>query len=149
MKKMRGIVAIGILSIMLLAGTNTTTACEGLTLGYWKNHEEAWPVSTETTLGQALGVSNIPAGYGSVKLSEALRFKGGRDIEDAWNLFLKQASAAYLNIMCPGVDYEFDPADIDYFRENVSRVLIDHGTDRQYVLLNKDMLDEWNNRGLI
>jgi len=42
MKNTRNFIALGCLGIILLAGMNTVTACEGLTIGYWKNHTDEW-----------------------------------------------------------------------------------------------------------
>jgi hypothetical protein len=147
MKKMKGMVALGILSIMLLAGANTATACEeGLTIGYWKNHTEDWvDYSTTDTIESVFG--DLPEAYDdleSCNLEAALRFKGGKGILAAGRLLLKQAVAAALNIAHPDIDYIIDFATLN------ERVLF-HLTseDRSQILSYKNWLDDMNNLGLI
>jgi hypothetical protein len=147
MKKMKGMIAIGILSIMLLAGANTVTACEeGLTLGYWKNHTEDWVTyDPEDTIFDVFG--HLPPAYNvleSESLSKALRFKGGKEIIDAAKLLLKQAVAAALNIAHPEINYIIDFATLN------DRVLTHLATeDRSTILTYAAWLDSMNNLGLI
>ena len=146
MKRTRSFLAIGCLGILLAAGMNVSTACEGLTPGYWKNHTDDWvQYSTTDTLE---GVFDLPEDYEHLDdtLLEALSFKGGKDIDDAVKLLLKHAVAALLNIADPDIDYAIGLGDLLYC---VNRVLtVDGGDDRDYILSLKDALDEWNNKGL-
>jgi hypothetical protein len=146
MKKMRGILAIGILSIMLLAGANTANACgEGLTLGYWKNHTEEWVgYDTDDTIYDVFG--DLPEEYDELencKLIDALRFKGGKDLIAAARLLFKQAVAAILNIAHGDITYiiDFDTL-IDYI------YIALESEDRSTILSLKDFLDDANNQGL-
>ena len=146
MKKTRNIFAIGCLSIILLTGINVATACEGLTLGYWKNHTDEWiGYSTDQTIEE---IFDLPPMYEHLDatLLEALSFKGGKGCDGAVRLLLKQAVAALLNIAHPEISYYIDMGDLLYF---TNRVLTNFGgTDRGYILSLKDALDEWNNAGL-
>ncbi len=147
MEKMKGMVAIGILSIMLLAGANTATACEeGLTIGYWKNHTEDWVTySTTDTIGDVFG--DLPAAFDDLegcKLIDALRFKGGKDILAAGRLLLKQAVAAALNIAHPEIDYIITFATLNTkVHEHLET------EDRSDILTYAAWLDDMNNLGLI
>ena len=146
MKKTRNFIAIGCLHILLLAGMNTATACEGLTIGYWKNHTDEWVCyTTDQTIEE---IFDLPPMYEHLDatLLDALSFKGGKDLDGAVRLLLKQAVAALLNIAHPEISYMIDMSTLLYF---VNRVLTNFGgTDRGYILSLKDALDEWNNEGL-
>lgn len=147
MKKMKGMVAIGILSLMLLAGANTATACEeGLTLGYWKNHTDEWvDYDPEDTIVSVFG--DLPPAYDALEsctLLAALRFKGGKDIVAAAKLLLKQAVAALLNIAHPEINYIIDFATLN---DRVHTHLASE--DRSTILTYANWLDGENNRGLI
>jgi hypothetical protein len=120
--------------------TTTTTGGEGCTPGYWKQpqHFDSWPVPLSTTLAGA-GFTNTgwPAG---TTLLEALSFQGGPTVQDAKNILLRQAAAAYLNSL--SIAYAFTTADV------VSMVndALASG-DRDTILDVKDVLDAANNGG--
>jgi len=120
--------------------TTTTTGGEGCTPGYWKQdqHFVSWPVPTTTTLADA-GLTNtdLPAG---TTLLEALSFKGGPTVQDAKNILLRQAAAAYLNSL--SIAYAFTTAEVV---EMVNDALA--SGDRDTILDVKDVLDAANNGG--
>jgi len=120
--------------------TTTTTGGEGCTPGYWKQpqHFDNWPVPLSTTLADA-GFTNtgLPAG---TTLLEALSFQGGPTVQDAKNILLRQAAAAYLNSL--SIAYAFTTSEV------VSMVNDALATgDRDTILDVKDVLDAANNGG--
>jgi len=147
MKKIKGIIAIGLLSIMLIAGASTTIACEGLTPGYWKNHPDDWySLDPDQTIGSVfIGLpSSVPSSITEATLMEALSFKGGNGFEGAVRILLRSAVAALLNHYHPDIEYEIGAGLI------ITRVnnAISSG-ERFRILSLKDQFDEWNNRGLL
>jgi hypothetical protein len=145
MKINRTILTVGCLSIILLTGINTAIACEGKTIGYWKNHTDKWVgYSTDQTLEE---VFDLPEKYEHLDatLLEALSFKKGKDLDGAVRLLLKQAVAALLNIGHPDIRYQIGIDDLLYF---VNRVLTRFdGMNRGYILSLQFSLDKWNNAG--
>ena len=120
--------------------TTTTTGGEGCTPGYWKQpqHFDSWPVPTTTTLADA-GFTNtgLPAG---TTLLEALSFQGGPTVQDAKNILLRQAAAAYLNSL--SIAYAFTTAEVvDMVNDALA------SGDRDTILDVKDVLDAANNGG--
>jgi hypothetical protein len=120
--------------------TTTTTGGEGCTPGYWKQpqHFDSWPVPTTTTLADA-GFTNtgLPAG---TTLLEALSFQGGPTVQDAKNILLRQAAAAYLNSL--SIAYAFTTAEVvDMVNDALAT------GDRDTILDVKDVLDAANNGG--
>jgi hypothetical protein len=118
--------------------TTTTTGGEGCTPGYWKQdqHFDSWPVPTTTTLADA-GFTNtgLPA---VTTLLEALSFQGGPTLQDAKNLLLRQAAAAYLNSL--SIAYPFTTAEVvDMVNDALAT------GDRDTILGVKDVLDAANN----
>ena len=93
---------------------------------------------TTTTLADA-GFTNtgLPAG---TTLLEALSFQGGKTVQDAKNLLLKQAAAAYLNSL--SVAYAFTTSEVvDMVNDALAT------GDRDTILDVKDVLDAANNGG--
>ena len=120
--------------------TTTTTGGEGCTPGYWKQpqHFDSWLVPTTTTLADA-GFTNtgLPAG---TTLLEALSFQGGPTVQDAKNILLRQAAAAYLNSL--SIAYAFTTAEVvDMVNDALAT------GDRDTILDVKDVLDAANNGG--
>jgi hypothetical protein len=120
--------------------TTTTTGGEGCTPGYWKQdqHFDSWPVPTTTTLADA-GFTNtgLPAG---TTLLAALSFQGGPTVQDAKNILLRQAAAAYLNSL--SIAYAFTTAEVvDMVNDALAT------GDRDTILDVKDVLDAANNGG--
>ena len=140
-----GFIAAGALAVTGYATDSTTTVTttpegEGCTPGFWKQdqHFDSWPVSTATTFGD-VGFTNTgwPA---TTTLLEALSFKGGPTVQDAKNILLHHAAAAYLNSLA--VDYPLTDAEV------VSMVNGALATnDRDTILAVKDVLDANNNLG--
>jgi hypothetical protein len=118
--------------------TTTTPGNEGCTPGFWKQpqHFDSWPVPITTTLAAA-GFTNtgLPAG---TTLLEALSFQGGPTVQDAKNILLRAAAAAYLNSFA--VDYPLSTAEV------VSMVndALASG-DRDTILALAELLDGFNN----
>jgi hypothetical protein len=143
-----GFIAAGALAGAGLAGdsTDTTTTTttttppgnEGCTPGFWKQpqHFDSWPVPTTTTLAAA-GFTNtgLPAG---TTLLQALSFQGGPTVQDAKNILLRAAAAAYLNSFA--VAYPLSTAEV------VSMVndALASG-DRDTILALAELLDGFNN----
>jgi len=142
MKKTKVILVIGILSLILLAGANSATACEGLTPGYWKNHPEEWyGYDPDQTLGSVF--SGLPSSIAGKTLMEALSFKGGNGFEGAIRILLRSAVAALLNFEHPDIEYEIG-GNLIITRVNNA---ISSG-QRPDILYRKDQFDVWNNMGL-
>jgi hypothetical protein len=95
-------------------------------------------VSTGTTLADT-GFANTgwPAG---TTLLEALSFQGGPSVQDAKNILLRQAAAAYLNSL--SIAYAFTTTEV----VNMVNDALATG-DRDTILGVKDVLDAANNGG--
>jgi hypothetical protein len=120
--------------------TTTTPGGEGCTPGFWKQpqHFDSWPVSTTTTLAAA-GFTNtgLPAG---TTLLEALSFQGGPTVQDAKNILLRQAAAAYLNSF--DIDYPLTTQEVlDLVNDALA------SDDRATILAVAATLDANNNLG--
>jgi len=76
----------------------------GCTLGYWKNHVDAWPAgySPDDTLSTA---GFVYASLDSELLKDALKFKGGKGLDGGARILLRQSVAALLNEAAFGADY--------------------------------------------
>jgi hypothetical protein len=120
--------------------TTTTPGGEGCTPGFWKQpqHFDSWPVPTTTTLAAA-GFTNtgLPAG---TTLLEALSFQGGPTVQDAKNILLRQAAAAYLNSF--DIDYPMTTQEVlDLVNDALA------SDDRATILAVAATLDANNNLG--
>jgi len=116
---------------------------EGCSLGFFKNHPDAFPspFTPQTTLGTAFPcLSNTT--LANVTLQEALRFKGGKGIEGAQRILLRQAVAALLNAASPDIDY---PLTVQQVITQVCAAIASN--DRQIMLELSSQLDELNNLG--
>jgi hypothetical protein len=140
-----GFIAAGALAVTGYATDSTTTVTttpegEGCTPGFWKQsqHFDSWPVPTTTTLAGA-GFTNTgwPAG---TTLLQALSFQGGPTVQDAKNILLRAAAAAYLNSFA--VDYPLEPAEVVSM---VNDALASN--DRATILALAAVLDANNNLG--
>lgn len=121
----------------------TTTAPppgQGCTPGFWKQdqHFGSWPVPTSTTLAGA-GFTNtgLPT---STTLLEALSFHGGPTVQDAKDILLRIASAAYLNSF--DLNYPLTTAEVV---SQVNAALASN--DRETILDLAETLDRDNNLG--
>jgi hypothetical protein len=110
-----GFIAAGALAVTGYATDSTTTVTttpegEGCTPGFWKQsqHFDSWPVPITTTLAGA-GFTNTgwPA---DTTLLQALSFQGGPTVQDAKNILLRAAAAAYLNSF--DLDYPLTTAEV-------------------------------------
>jgi len=115
---------------------------EGLSHGFWKNHEEEWVGYVPSDM--AGDIFDIPDELDSVNdtLRNALRFKGGKGVEKAAKLLMVQSVAALLNTAHPGINY---PLSESALISSVNDALA--SLDRQTMLSIKDTLDEYNNLG--
>ena len=140
-----GFIAAGALAVTGYATDSTTTVTttpegEGCTPGFWKQeqHFDSWPISTTTTLASVFTNIGSPPG---TTLLEALSFKGGPTLQDAKNLLLHHAAAAYLNSLALD-DYPLEPGEvIDLVNDALA------SNDRATILAVKDVLDANNNLG--
>lgn len=92
---------------------------EGCTLGYWKNHSDAWQPAGHMTSTLVSSVFTVPAdltdlnGDGnSDTLIDALNFGGGPGVAGAARNLLKQAAAALLSASHPDVSYGLTAAQV-------------------------------------
>ena len=118
---------------------------EGCSLGYWKNHLNAWPPTAyspgqlvESAFSEAAAYPALAA----ATLHEGLKLKGGPTVEAAAGLLLKQAIAALLNAAHPDISY---PRSESAMIADVNAALA--SGDRQTILSFKDALDTDNNLG--
>jgi hypothetical protein len=115
---------------------------EGLTPGYWKNHEEDWQgYEINDDISE---VFNLPASIDNIDttLLNGLKFKGGKGIEGAARILLRSAIAALLNAEHELVNYPLNPNEVITDVNNALASL-----DRSTMLDLKDLLDEYNNLG--
>jgi hypothetical protein len=142
-----GFIAAGALAVSgyaegspITTTVTTTPEGEGCTPGFWKQdqHFDSWPVPITTTLAGA-GFTNTgwPA---STTLLQALSFQGGPTVQDAKNILLRAAAAAYLNSLA--VDYPLTDAEVVSM---VNSALA--SGDRATILALAELLDANNNLG--
>lgn len=115
--------------------------CPGVgafTIGYWKNHPEAWPVTSLTIGGETLDQNQL--------LSMLQNAKS----KDATNMLAAQLIAAKLNVE-NGADASTDVLDAiseadAFLTPLLTKLGSDpRGEDRDYALMLKDILDWFNN----
>ena len=129
--------ALGLV-VPLIAGPAIAMASDaGLSPGYWKNHTEAW------TIGN-VSLTEIDGRLPDITLLEALNSKGNKDTDGFPNSFLRHVAAAWLNAHgVPGaVTPEGLQNNLDDFFDFVAS---DPDNTRDWWLLLKGFLDEWNN----
>jgi len=124
-----------------------TTEFQGCTPGFWKNHPEVWPMSTNLVLGNLTGLSSESAPSDLVSLAddtllEALKYRGGRGVEGAARILLRAAVAAGLNAAHPDVDYPLGQGDV----VNAVYSALDN-LNRKEMLELASELDGYNNAG--
>jgi hypothetical protein len=112
-------------------------------IGYWKNHPNAWPVDW------------LEVGDTNYTKAEAIALLKGANAKDATNMLTAQLIAAKLNRLagaCPDFRYRGDPVDINEVIDDADAFLVEHplGADprddaRQAALRLKDWLDAYNN----
>jgi hypothetical protein len=116
---------------------------EGLTPGFWKNHESAWndPYHPSDSVGSVFNIPNTLNDLSSDTLLQALQYKGGNNNYGAARILLRSAVAALLNDVHPSIDYPWTSSKII---QEVNKALND---DRTAMLELKDILDGYNNLG--
>lgn len=92
---------------------------EGCTLGYWKNHEDAWPSTGYTTAALVSSAFTVPVDLTDLNgdgnpdtLIEALNFGGGPGLAGGARILLKQAVAALLNASHSDVSFGLTAAQV-------------------------------------
>jgi len=114
-------------------------------MGYWKNHPEAWPVN------------EIEIGNVTYSKEQALEILTHANARDATRMLAAQLIAAKLNRLSkasPFFKYFDETINIDDIIENADSFLATHplgsdpqGDARQQALQLKDILDTYNNNG--
>jgi len=114
-------------------------------MGYWKNHPEAWPVN------------EIEIGNVTYSKEQALEILTQANARDATRMLTAQLIAAKLNRLSeasPFFNYFHKTINIDDVIENTDSFLATHplgsdpqGDARQQALQLKDILDAYNNNG--
>jgi len=114
-------------------------------MGYWKNHPEAWPVN------------EIEIGNTTYSKEQALEILTQANAKDATRMLVAQLIAAKLNRLSGAsqvFNYFHDTIDIDEVIRNADSFLTTHklgsdpqGDARQQALHLKDILDSYNNDG--
>lgn len=113
---------------------------EGLTPGYWKNHDP-WPENYTKTMPLHWIFSNATQYFPETDtLLDALKYQGGNDEQGMAEILLRAAVAAVLNARHPCINYPIlEPVIID----EVNKALGSHDRDTMETL--KNILDEFNN----
>jgi len=118
---------------------------EGLSHGYWKNHLNAWVGYNTTDKIRDVFVNTTLSPYsniGGLTLLQALNYKGGKTIQDAAGILLRQAVAALLNAAHPNINYPMTEEEI------ITAVNDALATQNRAVILNlAEELDGYNNLG--
>jgi|GEM_PF-4292993 len=112
-----------------------TTQCYGFTIGYWKNHRDAWPVD------------EIEIGDQVLTQSQAITILRKANSKDATYMLSAQLIAAKLNYILNGAPTLVEDAIIeaDAFLFNYPLGSNPRGSARDYALDLKDILDDYNN----
>ncbi|MEM1513724.1 MAG: hypothetical protein QXW78_05020 [Candidatus Thermoplasmatota archaeon] len=120
---------------------------EGLSHGYWKTHTGSWiGYTTNTKIKDVFNrTAYLPyTTIGELTLLQALNYKGGKTIQDAAGILLRQAVAALLNAAHPDINY---PLAEDQIIIAVNAAL--NSEERQTILNLAEELDGYNNLGAI
>lgn len=114
---------------------------EGCTPGFWKNHPQAWNISTSTTLEAIFDVPNS-LNLDNQTFLEALQGGGGPGVQGGATILLRAATAAYLNSLEANIDYPLTSAQV------VSQVNAALATNNREAMLKlATTLDQYNNLG--
>jgi len=82
---------------------------EGCTPGFWKNHEEVWPIALDTDFDFTFGRDVFDP---NITMFDAVGLKGGQV-----NALSRHAAAAYLNALSPVVNFDLTSDQvISYFQ---------------------------------
>jgi hypothetical protein len=122
--------------------TTTTPGGEGCTPGFWKQpqHFDSWPDDVDPLTFTVGDAGFVGTGNDDATLLEALSFQGGPTLQDAINILLRQAAAAYLNSLT--IDY---PLTTDEVVDMVNDAIA--SGDRATILALAATLDANNNLG--
>lgn len=120
---------------------------QGCSLGFWKNHSNAWGptgFSTEQTIASVFSRAGADpyTSVGDKNLHQALNFGGGSTIQEAAQILLRQSVAALLNAAHPGVAF---PRTVDQVIASVNSAL--DSQTRSTILNLSEALDRDNNLG--
>lgn len=117
---------------------------EGLSHGYWKNHQENWPdgYTPSMLLTDVFENASLYANLTDDTLENALDYHGGDTLEGAAQILLRNAVGAVLNAAHPNINY---PAQLSDLIEEVNEAL--GSMDRDTMLNLESILDEYNNLG--
>lgn len=121
------------------------TGDEGCSPGFWKNHMDMWaPAGASGAMGLASVFSSAAAftALQNSTLMDALNFKGGKGVDGAARILLRQAVAAWLNAKHPDIAYPRLSSEIVV---DVNSALA--GGDRNEMLEMAEELDHDNNMG--
>ncbi len=89
-------------------------AGEGCTHGYWKNHLDSWPPTgyAPSDIVADVFVAAAPYAAGAATLKQALKFKGGKGVDGASRILLRNTTASLLNAAHPNVGFPRSPAQV-------------------------------------
>jgi hypothetical protein len=92
--------------------TTTTPGNEGCTPGFWKQpqHFDSWPDGIDPLTFTLADAGFVGTGNQDTTLLAALSFQGGPTLQDAKNILMRAAAAAYLNSIA--VDYPLSTAEV-------------------------------------
>ncbi len=133
--------------------TPTPEVHTGCALGFWKHNKDFpfWsgtdlngnPVTPSTLVKDVFArAGSAPyTALGNDTLLQALSFHGGRTLEDAAQLLLKQAVAAFLNAESPSLTFNLTPAQV---QSEVNAAL--NSQDRDTILNLQAQFDALNGR---
>lgn len=77
---------------------------EGCTPGFWKNHEDVWPIPTDTDFDTLFGRDAYSP---DITMLDAVNLRGGQ-----LNALSRHAAAAYLNAESAVVDFDMTTAEV-------------------------------------
>lgn len=145
MRNIGKILAISMTSVLLFSGTlGVVSACEleGLSPGFWKNHQDIWVgYSPDQLVGDMF---NVPfSDLMDDTLLDALKYGGGSGILGATKNLLRHAVAALLNEAHPGIHYAISNDIICM----VNYPLSQPNPDPEILEYYKDILNYHNNLG--
>ena len=98
--------AAGVLAVAPAGATNIGE--EGCTPGFWKNHTSQWEEYTPTTLLKwNFDIPDELAQFRNLTFLQALKLRGGSDIDGAAEILFRAAIASFLNAAHEGLVISF------------------------------------------
>jgi len=134
------LVAAVSLSLLTVASPAQAWKFQGCTPGFWGNHPDAWPVSTDTTVGEIF--SSVTGDLADLTLLEALKLNGGSGFEGAERILVRAAVASYLNALA-GNFPDWITSQLIVEQTNAA---IESGS-RSTLIGLAEKFDRWNNTG--